>query len=140
MFWGCKNLTTAPTELPATTLTNYCYESMFQNCTSLTTAPELPATTLTNNCYQYMFRDCTSLTTAPSLPATTLTNYCYESMFNGCTSLNSITVYADDISATYCTYSWLLNVASSGTFRNLGTATYPTGASGVPFGWTEVNS
>ena len=41
--------------LPATTLTNYCYYSMFTYCTSLTTAPELPATTLADWCYGYMF-------------------------------------------------------------------------------------
>ena len=140
MFCGCKNLTTAPTELPATTLTKFCYNSMFRDCTSLTTAPELPATALANNCYQYMFYGCTSLTSAPELPATALAEYCYSSMFQGCTSLNSITVYADDISSLNCTDNWLLDVASSGTFRNLGTATYPTSASGIPVGWTEVKS
>ena len=140
MFWGCKNLTTAPTELPATTLTKFCYNSMFRDCTSLTTAPELPATALANNCYQYMFYGCTSLTSAPELPATTLAEYCYSSMFQGCTSLNSITVYADDISSLNCTDNWLLDVASTGTFRNLGTATYPTSASGIPVGWTEVKN
>ena len=34
MFFGCTSLT-APPELPATTLTNYCYDSMFFGCTSL---------------------------------------------------------------------------------------------------------
>ena len=60
---------------------------MFQDCTSLTTAPELPATTLGTSCYMNMFRGCTSLTTAPALPATTLANNCYAYMFSGCTSL-----------------------------------------------------
>ena len=87
-----------------------------------------------------MFRGCTSLTTAPELPATTLADYCYDSMFYGCSKLNSLTVYAQDISASNCTTNWLSGVASSGTFRNLGTATYPTGASGIPSGWTEVKS
>ena len=67
--------------------TDYCYHSMFNGCTSLTTAPSLPATTLAGSCYSYMFRECTSLTTAPSLPATTLADYCYSSMFSGCTKL-----------------------------------------------------
>ena len=86
MFNNCTSLTTAP-ELPATTLATSCYYSMFNNCTSLTTAPELPATTLAPYCYSYMFSRCTSLTTAPELPATTLAPYCYYSMFNNCTSL-----------------------------------------------------
>ena len=140
MFWGCTKLTNVPTELPATTLAEYCYESMFRGCTSLTTAPTLPATTMSNSCYYQMFRGCNSLTTAPELPATTLAESCYESMFGDCTSLNSITVYANDISATNCTTYWLSRVASTGTFRNLGTATYSRGASGIPSGWTEVKS
>ena len=60
---------------------------MLNGCTSLTTAPALPATTLAENCYGSMFNGCTSLTTAPALSATTLANNCYDSMFNGCTSL-----------------------------------------------------
>ena len=88
MFYGCTSLTTAP-ELPATTLARSCYYSMFHNCTSLTTAPVLPATTLTYGCYQQMFRDCEALVTAPALPATTLAEYCYQSMFSDCTSLTT---------------------------------------------------
>ena len=95
MFLGCTSLTTAPA-LPATELRQYCYEYMFQNCTSLTTAPELPATTLVSDCYQSMFKGCTSLVNAPELPATTLASGCYSSMFNGCTSL----VNAPELSAT----------------------------------------
>ena len=86
MFQGCTLLTTAP-ELPATTLSKSCYTGMFQGCTSLTTAPELPSTTLSERCYFLMFDGCTSLTTAPELPATTLASSCYRHMFSGCTSL-----------------------------------------------------
>ena len=34
---------------------------MFYKCSSLTKAPALPATTLSNGCYQYMFSGCQSL-------------------------------------------------------------------------------
>ena len=95
MFSSCTSLTTAPA-LPATTLARGCYSSMFGECTSLTTAPTLPATTLADYCYDSMFFECTSLTTAPTLPATTLVSNCYSSMFNGCTSL----VTAPEILAT----------------------------------------
>ena len=140
MFYGCTSLVNAPT-LPATTLANSCYFNMFSNCTSLTAAPTLPATTLASYCYQYMFRNCTSLTTAPTLPATTLASYCYQYMFRNCTSLNSITVYANDISATNCISDWLSGVASTGTFNNYGSATYTANSpSGIPSGWTEVKS
>ena len=86
LFNNCTSLTTAP-ELPVKTLTNNCYESMFNGCKSLQTAPELPATTLANGCYNSMFNFCTSLTTSPSLPATTLAESCYEYMFSNCRNL-----------------------------------------------------
>ena len=139
MFRNCTSLTTAP-ELPATTLASNCYGEMFWNCSKLTVAPELPATTLAYICYHRMFRECTSLVNAPVLPATKLATECYREMFWNCASLNSITVYANDVSATDYTYNWLLGVASSGTFRNLGSATYSRGASGIPTGWTEVKN
>jgi predicted secreted protein len=101
MFSGCTSLTTAPI-LPATALTRYCYSYMFQNCSSLTTAPELPATTLANYCYNSMFYGCSSLTTAPKLPITALTNYCYQSMFYGCTNLTTAPELPATILKTYC--------------------------------------
>ena len=105
MFDGCTSLTTAP-ELPATTLVNGCYRYMFQGCTSLTTAPELPATELADYCYDSMFKGCTTLTTAPELPATTLTYGCYEFMFDGCTSLTT----APELPATTLTFSCYSNM------------------------------
>ena len=137
MFEGCKSLTTAPTLL-STTLADYCYYGMFKYCSKLTTAPELPATKLATGCYSGMFRSCTSLVNAPTLPATTLVNKCYNYMFGDCSKLNSITVHAGNISASDCTNNWLYGVASSGTFNNMGFASFKTGASGIPNGWTEV--
>lgn len=86
MFYNCTSLIKAP-ELPAIILVNNCYEYMFSGCTALTTAPVLPATTLATSCYYNMFWKCTSLMTAPELPATTLNSLCYYRMFYGCTSL-----------------------------------------------------
>ena len=80
--------------LPATTLTNACYQQMFDGCTNLTKAPKLPAMTLADGCYAYMFSGCQLLTAAPKLPATTLDISCYYCMFNGCTSLTSAYVKA----------------------------------------------
>ena len=88
LFKDCAVLTSAP-ELPATTLADFCYYSMFYGCTSLTAAPELKATTLANNCYDAMFFGCTSLTAAPKLPAIELAEYCYGNMFYGCISLTA---------------------------------------------------
>ena len=119
-----------------------CYTSMFSGCSSLTTAPVLPATTVHAMCYAGMFQNCTSLTTAPTLLATTLAQYCYESMFAGCTNLNKVITYTNNIPqhAYDCLNNWLYGVAEHGDFYNLGTATYPSGSSGIPSGWTVHTS
>ena len=136
MFQGCASLTKAP-ELPATKLTTACYQYMFKGCTSLITAPALPATALAYNCYQYMFAGCASLTTAPELPSTKLAGFCYGNMFYGCTNLNYIKCLATDISALYCTSSWVKGVASTGTFvKNPNMTGWTTGDNGIPTGWT----
>lgn len=100
-----KNHPTNELLLPATTLTNMCYQYMFAGCQGLSRAPELPATEMTVACYASMFEGCTGLTKAPSiLPCTYMTPYsvdetdpmhweehgsidCYMEMFKGCTSL-----------------------------------------------------
>ena len=108
MFSGCTSLTSAPA-LPATTLTAYCYYNMFRDCTGLTTLPEnmLPATTLVTQCYREMFYGCTGLTTLPEnmLPATTLATQCYNSMFMDCTGLTSAPALPATTLAEQCYYS-----------------------------------
>lgn len=135
MFQSCSSLTTAPA-LPATNLESYCYNSMFRYCSSLTTAPELPATTLAGYCYALMFDECTSLTTAPALPAPILVDSCYYGMFEECSNLNSVTCLATDIGANDCTKGWLSSVAATGTFTQAPGVVWPTGANGIPTGWT----
>ena len=126
--------------LPATTLSDGCYGSMFHGCTSLTTAPELPATILADSCYNGMFYNCSSLTTAPELYATTLTYVCYGGMFEGCSNLNYIKMLATDIPAIGYLVGWVTNVSSTGTFvKNPAMTSLPAGPSGIPIGWTVVN-
>ena len=120
----------------------YIFYNLFYNNKGLTSAENLSlsATTLADSCYFYMFDGCTSLTTAPELPATTLANSCYNTMFYGCTKLNYIKCLATDISASVCLYSWVTNVASTGTFvKNPNMSSWPTGKSGIPSGWTVVD-
>jgi len=122
----------------ATTLAASCYRDMFSGCTSLSvTQKELPATTLEAYCYCGMFYGCTSLTESPILPTTTLVSYCYYNMFRNCSSLSSVTCLATDISASNCTGSWLVSVASNGTFNKAASmSSWTSGASGIPNGWT----
>jgi len=141
MFQGCTSLTTAP-ELLATTLSSGCYRSMFQGCTSLTTAPSvLPATTLASDCYRSMFKGCTSLTTAPELLAAKLENACYYEMLRGCSNLNYIKCLATDISASNCTFAWVVGVSSNGEFvKNSDMTNWGRGNEGVPNNWTIIDA
>lgn len=123
--------------LPATTLTYSCYCSMFQDCTSLITAPVLPATTLVSDCYRSMFSGCTSLITAPELPAAILVRGCYQMMFKGCTNLNYIKAMFTTTPSNVYTASWVSGVASTGTFIKNSAATWTrTDVDGIPTGWT----
>ena len=93
LFWGSSKLKNIDNlVLPATTLTEGCYENIFTSCEGLTSIPSdlLPATTLAERCYQYMFYNCTGLTSVPSdlLHATTLATSCYANMFSGCTGFS----------------------------------------------------
>ena len=106
LFGNCTGLTSAENLiLPATKLENGCYYNMFSGCTSLVNAPELPATTLADFCYERMFQDCTSLVNAPELPATTLANRCYYSMFQGCNSLVTAPELPATTLADFCYYN-----------------------------------
>lgn len=142
LFYGCYNIVNVSSNfLPATTLANYCYSYMFQDCSSLTTAPELPATTLAFDCYEHMFSYCTGLTTAPELPATTLEDNCYSGMFFENPKLNYIKMLATNISASNCLRLWVKGVSSTGTFvKNAAMSSLPRGSSGIPSEWTVQNA
>lgn len=118
MFKGCTNLKSAPA-LPATILSNYCYFYMFEGCCGLLTTPSLPATTLAPYCYQYMFQGCTKLISTPDLPATTLSDACYQNMFQGCTELISITSLPATTLTEYCYYNMFKDCSSLTIVPNL---------------------
>ena len=86
MFGQCTKLLTPP-KLPSMSLADHCYYDMFHNCNQMTDVPELPATTMQEYCYTAMFYACKSITTVPALPAQTMRLSCYSEMFCGCESL-----------------------------------------------------
>lgn len=99
----------------------------------------LPATTLSDFCYNAMFAGCVSLSSAPELPAQTLTSSCYGRMFADCTILNSITCMATDISVGNCTTQWVNGVAENGTFKKDPNMTdWTIGENGIPSGWQII--
>lgn len=141
MFSYCENLVSAPSVLPATTLSEYCYSRMFSGCTSLTNASVISATTLAKFSCVRMFENCTSLTTAPDLLASTLgSTGCCNNMFDGCSSLNYVKCLATSGMGYHTTYNWLSNVSSSGTFVKASSATWERGADGIPTNWTVQNA
>lgn len=102
MFYGCTGLTEAPV-LQATKMAAYCCENMFYGCTGLTTPPSLSSvTTLDTYCFEYMFRGCTNLSSAPTLSQTSLANGCYFGMFYGCTSLETAPALPATVLADFC--------------------------------------
>ena len=127
--------------LPDST-SNNCFDTMFWNDTLMTTAPKLPSTAeLSNYCYKSMFDGCSSLTGNFELPATTLKIGCYQGLFQNCSNLNYIKCLATNISATNCLRNWVSGVAANGTFvKDANMSSWTTGANGIPDGWTVENA
>ena len=101
MFQGCSNITKTPV-LPATELKNNCYELMFFNCSSLTEATVLRAAVLKEDCYRDMFNGCSSLANAPEIRATTFAPHSCSTMFYGCTALTEVTFPVATLAQSCC--------------------------------------
>lgn len=113
MFMNCYELINPPKILPATTLADSCYQSMFYSCHKLRFAPELPAKTLVNGCYMFMFADCKELRYVKALFTTNITNN------------------------TNYTKNWMYGVnTSTGVFVKAVDAKWSlSGISGIPTNW-----
>lgn len=85
MFQNCSSLVSAPfiTIIPNP---NGSCEYMFDGCTSLTSVPLLDTSKFTS--VNYMFRNCSSLTSIPAFNLINVLNA--NSMFEGCTSLTTV--------------------------------------------------
>ena len=92
-FKNCPLLTDV-FNLPARVVANYCYQSMFQNCTSLETPPVIGATSMIEGGtpFAYMFAGCTSLRYIPELNIRDIVaDAAFKYMFSGCTTISSVT-------------------------------------------------
>jgi hypothetical protein len=96
----------------------------------------LPATSLVESCYESMFEGCNGLVSAPLLPATVGVTNCYKNMYKNCSNLTTVKSMLHSPSASY-TASWLDSVASSGTFFFSSGQSWPTGVDGIPSGWAS---
>ena len=100
MFNGCRSLTSCQSALHTTRVDTDACRNMFKEC-AITQAPNLPASTIGDNCYDSMFYRCTNLQFPPSiLPSSSLRYRCYYSMFYGCTSLIGAPMMSAQIMAT----------------------------------------
>lgn len=113
---------------------------MFEKCSKLAKVPELPATELTELCYEGMFFDCSTITKAPRLPATTLPAGCYNYMFSNCSNLNYIEVAFTQWPDEDTTLEWMSNVAANGTFVCPTALADIRGINNIPEKWTKTNA
>lgn len=87
MFYQCSDLSGA-SDLPAKTIRTNSYGSMYRDCTSLVKPPKILANELVGEKQMTrMFENCTALSSSPELFSTTLANSCYYRMFYNCTNL-----------------------------------------------------
>ena len=127
MFMDIKVVSLPAGLLPATTLAEGCYNSMFRYADIVDVAYSLlPATTLADNCYFEMFADCSQLLTSPKLGAATLVGGCYERMFQQCKKLGSVTCLATSGFGTGVFDGWLSGAGSSASTRTLHVKTSDT--------------
>ena len=101
----------------------------------------LPATTLTEGCYQDMFNGCKGIEKAPELPAPKLEKNCYQEMFYDCAKLNHVKCLATDIKAENSTKDWLGKAGTEATGEKVLESAVPMTANsddGVPTAWTAA--
>ena len=98
----------------------HIFYNLFYQCSSLTSCPRLPATTITQLCYNGMFYWCTNLETLPTLPATTLQDGCYGSMFRWCSKIKVSSTQTWDYQTEYrIPITWTWTDASMTTYQML---------------------
>ena len=133
IFQGNTYMVNGPKILSAMNLGGASYNHMFHGCTSLINAPELPATVLPSNVYNGMFSGCRALQMAPKMATpTSIGGYAYCYMFENCSSLNYVEYYGTSDGKA----GWMNSVPSGGTFIKECGVSWPSGASGIPNGWT----
>lgn len=140
MFTGCTALTSI-SQLPKDTA-DYEFASMFEGCSSLVNVPDIEFNEvgrLNTRLYNGTFINCTSLQSivlkgSPNVYG----NYVFANMFLGCSNLNSVTCLLPSPNENKMT-NWLGNVSATGTFIKHPSASWTTGMSGIPEGWTVVD-
>lgn len=168
MFYYCNFTDCTGLILPWNIITNNAFKWMFYGCAKFTELPLLPATTVGAESYHQMFRQCNGLVNVnlaekmccrtaglqsfqnmffSSIGLTTIVipsninytgNKAWNRAFYGCSNLSNITCLDDNPTGNNRYSEWLMQVSSTGTFTKAAGANWPSGASGIPTGWTVV--
>lgn len=121
------------------TISTNCFRRLFENFTNLYRMPNIDfrfgngGSSALFDC----FRGCTNLVETSRIELTVLRAYSCQNMFYGCSSLATVYVEFTDISPTNAINNWLYGVAATGTLYCPHDLVLPSGASGLPTGWTR---
>ena len=141
-FAGCTSLVTAPTFKNVRNLTkNKQFMECFQSCTSLITPPTFENLKQAGyDTFNTCFYNCTSLVTPPNfINITSIGATSFKKCFKGCTSLETITAPNPIVGWNTSNFEdWVNGVSATGTFYKKSGLSIPSGASGIPEGWTVV--
>lgn len=124
--------------LPALTVKNYAYGNMYAG-SGIEHPPVIAATTYLTGSLAGMFSDCGALLSAPHLLATSISRSCLLSAFRNCTHMTSIEVDFTSWGSSDPTTNWVSGVASSGTFVKPSSLPEEYGVNRIPEGWTVIN-
>ena len=95
LFKDCSYLENAPF-VSITNASAYCFAYMYSGCVNLIQASELTETVLGIGCYSFMFEGCNRLINVPNISSVVMVDDCYKGMFKNCSSLTT----APDLPAT----------------------------------------
>ena len=119
----------------------YAFRELFRSCTALYDAENLLLAATTGEqrtTYESMFRGCTNLEKGPTILLNTFGYADARNMFNGCANLNYIKCLATSGFSGNNIQNWTNGVAAAGTFVKKAGVEWPSGASGIPTGWTVI--
>ena len=121
------------------TLNTNCFRRLFENFTNLYRMPNIDFAIGSGGGSEFLdcFRGCTNLTETSLIELTVLRGYSCYRMFYGCSNLSTVRVKFTDVSANNAITNWLYDVASTGTLYCPHDLVLPSGASGLPTGWTR---
>ena len=141
MFASCRDLETPPSVVGGVDhAQSAAFYGMFSNCEKLKETPLLITPKLYDRAYYEMFLNCKKIESVNLnyIQEVNANNVSAEKSlyraFKGCTNLKEVRIALNDLK-TNNFYEWLDGCAVDGEFYNTGSATYPSGVSGIPTNW-----